>query len=189
MTRVQQIVLIVSFLLFSWLGMQAVHELGHIVGAWLTGGDVTRVVLHPLAISRTDLGHNRLPLVVVWAGPIVGVLLPLIVYMVAKAFRVGGLYLFRFFAAFCLLVNGGYIGFGPSEGVLDTAVMVRCGTPRWVMVSFGLAAIALGLYLMHGQGKYFGLGQAKGKVSRTAVLVSLGMLISVVGLELLLGAK
>jgi hypothetical protein len=72
-----QVILIASTLLGSWLGMQAVHELGHVAGAWLTGGRVEKVVLHPLTISRTDLAHNPAPLLVVWAGPTVGVLLPL----------------------------------------------------------------------------------------------------------------
>src|SRR5260221_4916233 len=54
-SRFHQIILIVSTLLGSWLGMQAVHELGHVIGAWLTGGQVSQVVLHPLTISRTHL--------------------------------------------------------------------------------------------------------------------------------------
>jgi hypothetical protein len=37
MRRVHQIVLIVSTLVFSWLGMMAVHEAGHVLAAWLTG--------------------------------------------------------------------------------------------------------------------------------------------------------
>jgi hypothetical protein len=48
--RLHQFVLIVSILLGSWLGMQAVHETGHVLGAWLTGGGIARVVLWPLSI-------------------------------------------------------------------------------------------------------------------------------------------
>jgi hypothetical protein len=70
-------VLFGSTALACWLGMQAVHELGHIVGAFLSGGMVERVVLHPFTISRTDLSHNPSPALVAWAGPICGVLLPL----------------------------------------------------------------------------------------------------------------
>lgn len=77
MQRFHQVILIASTLLGSWLGMQAVHEFGHVVGAWLTGGQVDRVVLHPLTISRTDLARNPHPLLVVWAGPVFGCLLPL----------------------------------------------------------------------------------------------------------------
>jgi hypothetical protein len=58
--------------------MQAVHELGHVLGAMATGAEVTRVVLWPWTISRTDVTNNTRPLVVAWAGPIVGIALPLV---------------------------------------------------------------------------------------------------------------
>jgi len=48
--RLDQIILIASTVLASWLGMQALHELGHVFGAWITGGEVKRVVLNPLLI-------------------------------------------------------------------------------------------------------------------------------------------
>ncbi len=72
MKRLSQILLIVSFIGFSWLAMQAVHEAGHVLVARLTGGKVIKVALHPLIVSRTDLGENPHPLAVVWGGPLVG---------------------------------------------------------------------------------------------------------------------
>ena len=68
--HIEQIVFIASLLALSWLAMQAIHELGHVVGALATGGSITRVVLHPLQISRTDVLPNPQPGVVVWLGPI-----------------------------------------------------------------------------------------------------------------------
>jgi hypothetical protein len=41
--RFHQFILIGSLLL-SWLAMTVVHEFGHVVGAWLTGGTVAKVV-------------------------------------------------------------------------------------------------------------------------------------------------
>lgn len=87
MKRFDQILLIASFVAFSWLVMQTVHELGHVLGARTTGGTVTKVVLHPLALSRTDVSPNPRPLLVVWAGPIVGAVLPLIAFLVAAVLR------------------------------------------------------------------------------------------------------
>src|SRR5436190_23321694 len=112
MHRVRPIALIIATLAGSWLAMQAVHELGHVLGAWLTGGRVARVVLHPLTISRTDLADNPKPLVVVWAGPLVGVALPTLLWAAAAAARRPGAFVLRFFAGFCLLTNGLYIGLG-----------------------------------------------------------------------------
>src|SRR5882724_6474926 len=112
MNRLSQTILIASTLLGSWLGMQAVHESGHVVGAWLTGGRVARVVLHPLAISRTDLADNPHPLVVVWAGPAIGVILPLLLWGTTAGFRLSAAFVLRFFAGFCCVANGLYIGLG-----------------------------------------------------------------------------
>ena len=97
------IVLIVSATLLAWLLLQAVHEFGHVLGAWLTGGTVQRVVLHPLNISRTDVGPNPRPLIVVWAGPIFGVLAPLAIWCVAAVLKSPLAWLARFFAGCCLI--------------------------------------------------------------------------------------
>ena len=51
MSRFHQALLIVSTLALSWLGMQAVHEAGHVLHAWWSGGRVERLVLHPLTLS------------------------------------------------------------------------------------------------------------------------------------------
>src|SRR4051794_23984927 len=110
--RVYQSILISSTLLGSWLGMQAVHELGHVVGTWATGGKVNRVVLSPTTISRTDVSNNVRPLVVAWAGPLIGVILPLLIWSGMEAARMPTAFVLRFFAGFCLIANGLYIGLG-----------------------------------------------------------------------------
>ena len=189
MKRIEQLILIVTFIGFSWLAMQAVHELGHVLGAWITGAEVSKVALHPCIIARTDIGLNPHPLVVVWAGPVVGVTLPLLAFLVAKVCWFPGAYLFRFFAGFCLVSNGVYIAFGPSTGGADTGVMILHGSPRWLMVFFGLPAAALGLYLWHRQGAHFGLGEAKGKVDGRATVVSALLLLAIAGVELIINSK
>jgi len=136
--------------------MQAVHELGHALGAWLTGGRIERIVLHPLTISRTDVGENPHPLIVAWAGPVIGVLVPLSLWAVAKAFQVPGAFLFRFFAGFCLVVNGLYIGLGSFAHIGDCGEMLRHGSQLWQLWLFGLLTAPLGLFLWHKQGPHFG---------------------------------
>ena len=110
--RLLQVLLIATFIGFCWLGMQIVHEAGHVLVARLTGGEVVKVALHPLIVSRTDLGLNPHPLAVVWGGPLFGSLFPLLLFGLAAALRWAGVYLFRFFAGFCLVANGVYIGIG-----------------------------------------------------------------------------
>jgi hypothetical protein len=84
MMRVHQIVFVASTLALSWFGMMAIHETGHVLGAWLTGGSVAKTVLHPLTISRTDLSYNPRPLLVEWAGPVFGVAAPLAAWIIAQ---------------------------------------------------------------------------------------------------------
>jgi hypothetical protein len=172
-SRVPQVVLIVSTVLGSWLGMQAVHECGHVLGAWLTGGHVERVVLHPLTISRTDVAPNPNPLLVVWAGPTVGVTMPLLLWALTAVARLPGAFVLRFFSGFCLLANGLYIGVGSFERVGDCGEMLRYGSEPWQLWLFGVLAAPVGLWLWHGQGGHFGLGPAKGRVNRGVAYASL----------------
>ena len=76
--RLVSLWLIAATCCLSWLAMMALHEFGHMLHAWLSGGHVAKVVLHPLAISRTDVSPNSHPLFVVWGGPVWGTVLPLL---------------------------------------------------------------------------------------------------------------
>jgi hypothetical protein len=150
--------LITATLLTSWLGMQAIHELGHVLAARLTGGVVTNVALHPLGISRTDVTPNPQPLAVVWGGPLFGVLAPLAMWAVTARLRWRHAFLLRFFAGFCLVANGLYLTAGSFEGVGDCGVLLRHGAQFWQLCAFGLPAIAIGFWLWNGQSKDFGIG-------------------------------
>jgi hypothetical protein len=175
--RVYRAILIVSTILASWLGMQGVHELGHVLGAWWTGGRVARVVLHPLTISRTDLAFNPSPLAVVWAGPLLGCLLPLALWLATLACRLPGTYLPRFFAGFCLIANGAYIAGGSFDQAGDCGEMLRHGSPMWMLWLFGAITIPAGLGFWHRLGPHFGLGKASLRASATAVSFTLTVLL------------
>jgi Peptidase M50B-like len=166
MNRVHQVVLVVSTLYGSWLGMQDVHELGHVAAAWLTGGRVSKVVLYPFTISRTALADNPRPLVVVWGGPIVGAALPLAVWLTARALRLRGEFVLRFFAGFCLIANGAYIGAGSFTRAGDAGEMLKYGALSWQLWLFGALTAPTGLWLWNRLGPHFGLGKAEGAVSR-----------------------
>src|SRR5688572_14659004 len=173
-------ILIVSTLLGSWLGMQAVHELGHVFGAWLTGGKVQKVVLHPLTISRTDLAENPQPLVVVWAGPLLGVLLPILIWLAAAAAKMPGSFVLRFFSGFCLIANGLYIALGSLGRIGDCGEMLRHGSQLWQLWLFGLVTVPAGLWLWHGQGAEFGLGKSPKVVSPVIAYTILGIVLTMI---------
>ncbi len=180
MSRLHQVVLIGSSILGSWLGMQAVHESGHVLGARLTGGRVARVVLHPFTISRTDLADNPCPLIVVWAGPVIGVAVPLLLWATAAAFHLQATFVLRFFAGFCCLANGLYIGLGSFAGIGDCGEMLRHGSEPWQLWLFGAVTAPTGLWLWHRQGAYFGLGPSKGEVSPIVAYASLAVFLALV---------
>ena len=152
MQRFRQFVFVAALVALNWLGMMAVHELGHVLGAVITGGSVQRCVLHPLTISRTDVLPNPHPVTVGWMGPIVGCVLPFATLaVVPQRFpilrRVA-----QFFAGFCLIANGAYIAVGWIDHVGDCGELLRNGVPVWWMLAFGGITIPLGLYLWHGLG-------------------------------------
>src|SRR5437868_1031915 len=107
--RAFQILLVVSFLAFSWLGFMIVHECGHMIAGWASGASLSRVVLHPLQISWSAFAPNPHPQVVAWGGPLLGSLLPLGLLAFARTAGFPGTYLFQFFSGFCLVANGIYL--------------------------------------------------------------------------------
>ncbi len=194
MRRVPQLILIGAVIGFSWLGMQAVHELGHVIGARATGGQVTHVALHPLIISRTDVGANPHPLIEVWAGPVLGSVLPLLAFIVAARLRAPILCLFRFFAGFCLVANGVYIGLGwfdrlRNEIAADSLVMVINGSPPFTLALFGVVTVPIGLFLWHRQGRHFGLSGANGRVSPAAVIASVVLFVGIAVIEAIIDSR
>ena len=187
MKHLHHLLLIGSFLPLCWLAMMAVHELRHVVGAVATGGRVEKVVLHPLTISQTDVSPNPCPLLVVWAGPVVGIVLPLGLLLAARVSRFKWAYLVQFFAGFCLIANGAYIGIGSFGKVGDAGDMLRHGCPIWSLWLFGVVTLPLGLYLWNGLGPKFGLSTAAGNVDHRAAYGSCALLVVTVILELAMG--
>ena len=183
MRRIPQAVLIVTTLASAWLWMQAVHELGHVLAGWSTGGDVRRVVLHPLTISHTDLGANPSPLIVCWAGPLFGALAPLVVWSVAQWRHSACAYWLKFFAGFCLIANGAYLSVGAREGIGDAGDLLKHGSPAWMLSLFGTVTIPLGFWLWNGLGPRFGLGADGDPITWRAAWLSTAVLVATVAVE------
>jgi hypothetical protein len=151
-----------------------------VLGAWCTGSTVAKVVLRPWTFSRTDLAVNRSPVLVTWAGPLVGAALPVVAWLAAKVLRCPCDYLLRFFAGFCLVANGAYVGGGAFYHEGDAGVIQIYGFPSWPLYVFGAVAVSAGLGLWHGEGVHFGFGGASGHVERRAVatcVIALGVVL------------
>lgn len=166
--------------------MQIVHETGHVIGAWLTGGTVVRIVLHPLDISRTDVSPNPSPLIEIWVGPIGGVLIPLVLWMIGRRlFKPLSSWL-RFLTGFCLIANGFYLSTGLFDPVGDASDLIRHGSPVWHLGLFAAMTVPAGFYLWHGLGPEFGWGPRGKPISWTTAGMTAGALILFAILELLL---
>jgi hypothetical protein len=186
MSHLEQAVLILSACALSWLLMGAVHELGHVLGAVITGGRVERVVLHPLTISRTDVQPNPHPLLVTWAGPVIGAALPLAAR--AACWRVNRVFrdLSGFFAGVCLIANGLYLGVGSFFRIGDAGDLLRHGAAPWQLWLFGAASVPLGVWLWNGTGPTFGFGAARGRVSPRAAWTCSGLALALAAVEIAL---
>lgn len=145
------------YLAACWYGMMIVHELGHVIGAWLTGGVVERVELHPLRISRTDLSFNPHPLVVIWSGPILGCAIPLLLWLAMRKFVPAYGFLIRFFAGFCCIANGAYLSVGSIDSIGDAGDLLRHQCPVGYLWLSGFILVPSGFALWNGIGPSFGI--------------------------------
>jgi len=178
-----RIVMLVGLLGFSWPLALLVHESGHAMGAVMTGGHVVRMVWHPLVLSRTDVDPNPRALVVVWAGPIFGAIVPVAIAICVSAAKLSVSYIVNFFAGFCLLLNGTYIGVGTLTRVGDAKDMLRLGSPMWVGLRFGAVATICGLWLVNRVSPRLGFGNNPQTVRQDHAYAVLGfaILLCVVG--------
>ncbi len=185
--RVWQLLLMASMLAGSWLGMMAVHELGHVLNAWLSGGRVTKVDLALIGFSQTHVLPNPHPQFTAWGGALWSTLLPLALWAVTSRCAKAYTFLAAFFAGLCLIANGVYLAAGSFIGAAtdadDAHELMRHGASRWQLVAFGVVAATVGLRLWHGLGPCFGIGN-RGVVDRRAAIAAMCALICVFALFL-----
>jgi hypothetical protein len=139
----------------AWLGMMTVHEAGHVLHAWLSGGVVDRVHIPLLGFSVTFFSLNPRPEFVAWGGPVWGCVIPLLSWTVARLIRVR-LPIQRaaqFFAGFCLVANGAYLGVAWTSRTGDAGDLMRHGTSVGMLVTFGVVTSTSGMYLWHLLGR------------------------------------
>ncbi len=113
------------------------HEIGHIIGGICGGGTLRSADLYPWRLPYSIFEPDPNPLVTLWCGPILGVLIP-----------IGCALLIRrdwmwFIANFCLLANGLYIALAWISGdrYLDTIRLLDQGAhPLYIALYVVLTA-------------------------------------------------
>lgn len=193
--RSRRLVLIAATLCGSWLGMLAIHEFGHVLHAWLSGGTVAGVDLPLAGFSQTRVSPNPQPQFVAWGGAVWGSLLPLVCWAIVRRRAPALAFLAAFFAGFCCIANGAYLAAGSFVGGANDAddahELLRHGAQRWQLIAFGFVASAIGVSLWHGLGNSFGLGDSpsaiESKAVAAAVIVLCGWIAVFVSVALLGG--
>ncbi len=133
-----------------WWLMMAVHELGNVLGCLFTGATIEAVILWPWTISETVRSGSDAPLVDTWAGPVVGAVLPTVIWLLCRR----PIQLRRWvagWAGFCWIANGIYMAAGWMESAGDAADLVHLGVPVWALPVSGSLATVAGLWLWHIQ--------------------------------------
>ena len=144
------------------------------------------------SMSQVPLGGNLAypnPAMVVWLGPILGCLIPLVLWLLVPRRMTSARNVASFFAGFCLISNGSYIAIGSLDRVGDCGEMLRTGSPLWTLFAFGVVTVALGLFLWHRLGslKHF-LSNPSVIASRSAYLV-LSVLLAVIVAGIMLSPR
>lgn len=136
-----------------WYLSLAAHEAGHAAAGEVTGCTRIQTRLPLLGFSETIRSPDPHELLTTAAGPIAGCVIPLVLWGVARAARLPGRPVLRFWAGFALVLNGTYIGVDAWIRGADGGQMVRAGAPAWVLMVLGGSAAAGGLWVWHGMEK------------------------------------
>lgn len=131
---------IIMLLAVAWCVMTLTHEMGHIVGGWCSGAQLTSAELRPWRLPYSLFSPNPYPLVTLWSGLVLGVALPV---LAAKLISSDGMW---FVAGFCMLANGSYIALAWMSGdrFLDTAQLLEHGAHPASIAVYCLTTILCG---------------------------------------------
>ncbi len=120
--------------------MTFVHEAGHVVCGHLCGGRLIDADLRPWHLPYSIFEPDPCPLVTLWGGPVLGVLVPL---GIARLIRRDSAWLI---AWFCMLANGTYLATAWISGdrYLDTTKLLEHGAHPGTITAYCLLTIGLG---------------------------------------------
>lgn len=120
--------------------MTFVHESGHIICGYVCGGTLQNADLVPWHLPYSIFEPDPHPLVTLWGGPILGVVIPTTVAFAIRSERMW------FIAHFCILANGAYIAAAWVSGdrYLDTPKLLEHGASPILISIYCLLTIGFG---------------------------------------------
>ncbi len=120
--------------------MTFTHESGHLIGGWCCGGTLADADLLPWHLPYSFFNPDPHPLVTLWCGPVLGVIIPLtFATMVRRDWA-------WFIAYFCILSNGVYIATAwfAGDAQLDTPKLLNHGASEITIVLYSILTIGAG---------------------------------------------
>jgi hypothetical protein len=138
--RMGQSATLLIWLLWAWVVMTLCHELGHVVAGTVGGATLTQLELRPWRLPHSLFAGDQNPLITLWAGPVLGCGIPLLVAAIARRPACW------FVAWFCVVANASYLllGYFSGDAELDSTKMIRAGTPPIVLLGVTVVTLPLG---------------------------------------------
>lgn len=133
---------VAMLLVASWCVMVTTHEVGHLIGGWISGATLKACDLLPWHLPYSIHSPNPYPLVTLWGGPILGVVIPV---LIAQVIRQPATW---FIAYFCVLANGLYLAVAwfSADRHLDTPRLLEAGTPPVMLAIYSCVTIGWGYH-------------------------------------------
>jgi hypothetical protein len=147
--RLATAMLILGSFAFGYNVATALHELGHALAVWAVGGRVESITVHPFSWSYTKYAscppeHREL---CAWAGGAFGLASAMTLTVLARRLRsVYAAPLQMTGLAACFYNGLYYVVDVLARTGGDAQFLHENGTPRWVLLGCGAAAIGLGLF-------------------------------------------
>lgn len=152
------------------------HEAGHILGAWCTGGDVSGIVIHPFSWSYAHAFSINHEGVVIWAGSVLGSLFGIPITLSVLKWRRPGLLIPLLVGVVACIDNGAYLLLGSVFKLGgDGTVLSAEYAPAAAVAAAGLLMVCTGMLLAIPLISVLGLRAEDGMAHRIAVF-SIGIL-------------
>jgi small basic protein len=159
---------------FGWVLGIVLHELGHALAMWLTGGIVERITITPFSWPYTYYGSApRYPQFTTWAGLLIGSALGLVVVFGVRKRTTPYLLPFLFAGLAPMLNGGGYYlvdTFVSKQG--DATDLIRAGVPEYVVIGAGILFLAVGAGFVIRYAYRLGLTPREAFLERALLLAS-----------------
>ena len=152
------------------------HELGHALGYWLSGGTVNAIVMEAPLPAGHVWGSSSSRFMPVWGGIAFGALITPVPLLTARCLsrRSPVRFAAMMVAAFCLAHNGMYLFVGSILPFADASNMISLGAPRWLLFLLSIPLLVAFLSVLTSAVQVVGV-QPTESVWKWIAVVELGL--------------